>query len=209
MPSAWQQNYPSGKKGTATKRPESAPGGIIPDFHGVPLSRTRGISRTGPGAGWQCLEHAGRVGQHLRHTCPQGCHTCHQPGWPSSGHGLRFQQQESPFPPSTIPPQQHHKGKPAWELVLETPNGFSKASWRQSPAVEGSPGVQQLAAPAGNSRCSAGALRDPALVFSKNAFCGTRCGNPDKIKELSWQGMGFSHTLPEGLHFLSHPTLLA
>lgn len=40
-------------------------------------------------------------------------------------------------------------------------------------------------------------------------FSGSTCGNPDKIEELSWQGMVFSHILPEGLDFLSHPTLLA
>lgn len=43
----------------------------------------------------------------------------------------------------------------------------------------------------------------------KRYFSGSACGNPDKIEKLSWQGMMFSHALPEGLEFLSHPTLLA
>lgn len=43
----------------------------------------------------------------------------------------------------------------------------------------------------------------------KRYISGSACGNPDKIEKLSWQGTVFSHTLPEGLDFLSHPTLLA
>jgi len=58
------------------------------------------------------------------------------------------------------------------------------------------------------------AVRQSAHVTTESSsqkryFAGSACGNPDKVEKLYWQGMVFSHTLPEGLDFLSHPTLLA
>lgn len=215
MPSAWQQNWnTSGKKALSPRDQNWLLGEW---FHISMVFLWAGLEESAEqvwvlGAGaWSAQ---GGWGSTWVTPVPKGG-TCHPPGWPqdtrlpSSGHTLHFQQQESPFPSSTIPPQQHQKGKREQKLVLETWNRFPKACWRQCPAVESSPAVQQLAVPAGNSRCSAGAARDPAQAFPNVHFSGTSCGNPDKIEELSWQGMGFSHTLPEGLHFLSHPTLLA
>lgn len=206
---------------------------MIPDFHGVPLSGTRGISRTGLGAGWRCLEHPGRASpaqgqQHLSHSCPQGrdlpppwLATVHvgTRGCPARDTRLCFQQQESPFSSTTIPSQRHQKGKQTRELLLETwkhffffLQDFLKAIphlWKASPAV------QQLAVPAGIAPNSAGVgaercrCQGPCRgILRKMYFSGSRCGKPDKIEELSWQRIVFSHTLPEGLHFLSHPTLL-
>lgn len=116
------------------------------------------------------------------------------------------------------PSQRHQKGKQTLSCFWRHENFFLfilqdfleaiPHLWKVSPAV------QQLAVPAGISQNSAGPgaerchCQGPCTgIAQKINFSGTCCGNPDKTEELSWQGMVFSHTLPEGLHFLSHPTL--
>lgn len=115
--------------------------------------------------------------------------------------GCASKAQGSPFPSiPTAPERQTKAGAGSGEIKAF----FPRLPEGNAPPVESKPSCAAAAKPELLRVLSLSQRHSQKLYIS-----GTAHGNPDKIEELSWRGMVFSHTLPEGLHFPSHPALLA
>lgn len=148
----------------------------------------------GPASAWLATVHVGT----------RGC--------ASSSREQPNREQPLPFLHNSIPTAQERQSK-AGAASGDTTAFFNKASRRQCPTCGKQPQLcsswqclQVIPDVLLEREPLAGTLQRHS---PKMSFSGTRCGKPDKIEELSWQGMVFSHTLPEGLNFLSQPALLA